>query len=105
MNQVPYSNPNKERLDELNKQVKKINVEVTYLRNQNSQLQAPQRSMHFDHNKENREPQQGKKIDRGQHFDRGQNFERGQSFGKKFDRGEQGGQGFDKRQPPRKNRT
>lgn len=45
VNQIPYNNPDKERLNELTEQVKKLNMEVTYLRNQNSQLQVAQRNI------------------------------------------------------------
>lgn len=95
VNSVPYSNPDKERLDELTEQVNKLNMEVTYLRNQNSQLQAAQRNMESNYNRESQDSTQGHGI-----F-----FDRGQSSGQNFERAQMGGKGFERRQPPRQNMT
>lgn len=115
-NQIPYQDPNRERIDEMAEQIKKLNLEVTYLRNQNSQLQAAQKGMQSN---QNREFSQGQNFDRGQrndrgfynyrgyNQDRGYNNDRGFNNERRqnFDRGQGSGSGFDKRSPQGQNRT
>lgn len=91
------SNSDKERLDELIEKVKNFSTKITYLRNQNNQLQVAQRIIQSNYIRENRD-------NRHPGYNRDGRESR-QGYNQGYDKVQLSGKIFERRPPPRKNWT